>query len=100
MALSTDGIALRLNDSDNVAVCLRRVAAGRPIAFEDGLAVTAVREIPPGHKIALRAIAKGEPVIKYGQTMGRASEAIAAGEHAHVQNIEGIRGRGDLAGVS
>lgn len=100
MALSTDGIALRLNDSDNVAVCLRRVPAGQRIAFEEAVAVTAACEIPPGHKIALRDIHQGEVVIKYGQTMGRASQAIAAGEHAHVHNIEGIRGRGDLAGVS
>jgi len=61
------------------------------------LRVTALRPIAAGHKIALRPIALGEPIRKYGQVMGRATEAIAAGEHVHVHNVEGLRGRGDLA---
>jgi altronate dehydratase small subunit len=97
MSLSIDGSSLRLHDDDNVAVCLRRVPSGNEIVFENGSRVTAVTEIPAGHKIALRPIARGEFVIKYGERMGRASTDIACGDHAHVHNIEGVRGRGDLA---
>jgi altronate dehydratase small subunit len=53
--------------------------------------------IPTGHKIALRAVAAGALVHKYGQPIGRASAAIVPGEHVHVHNVDGVRGRGDLA---
>ncbi|GAC1418051.1 MAG: UxaA family hydrolase [Candidatus Velthaea sp.] len=96
MPLSTDGAALRLKDDDNVAVCLRAVPAGGRLRFGD-ISVDAVADIPAGHKIALRPIACGELVLKYGQSIGKASAPIAAGEHVHVHNVESIRGRGDLA---
>ncbi len=59
--------------------------------------VTARTAIPHGHKIALTAIARGAAVLKYGQVVGRATAAIAPGEHVHVHNMESLRGRGDLA---
>jgi altronate hydrolase len=96
MAISREGAALRLKADDNVAVCLRALPAGAQLAF-DTLSVTARAPIPAGHKIALRAIAPGELILKYGQTIGRAGVAIEAGEHVHVHNVEGTRGRGDLA---
>jgi len=43
--------------------------------------------VPPGHKVATRAIAAGEPVRRYNQIIGFASKAIAAGEHVHVNNL-------------
>ena len=56
-----------------------------------------VREaIPPGHKVALRTIAAGEPVIKYGSPIGTATADIAAGAHVHTHNVASGRGRGDL----
>jgi altronate dehydratase small subunit len=97
MAVSRDGAALRLKDDDHVAVCLRDIPTGGRLEFDGGLAVTARGAIPAGHKVALRAIAAGELIRKYGQTIGRAGIAIAAGEHVHVHNVEGTRGRGDLA---
>jgi len=97
MALSRDGTALRLKDDDHVAVCLHDVPAGGEIAFAGGGCVVARTAIPAGHKIALRLIAAGELIRKYGQTIGRAAVAIAPGEHVHVHNVEGTRGRGDLA---
>jgi len=42
--------------------------------------------IPFGHKVALRPIAQGEPVFKYGVAIGTATQAIAEGEHVHVHN--------------
>ena len=46
---------------------------------------------PPGHKIALRDIAKGDPIIKYGERMGHAFAPIARGAHVHTQNVIGDR---------
>lgn len=53
-------------------------------------------DIPYGHKFALRFIRKGEDILKYGEVIGRATADIGSGCHAHVQNIESLRGRGDL----
>lgn len=54
-------------------------------------------DIPLGHKFALMPIAAGDPVVKYGTTVGLASQDIAPGEHVHIHNVEGIKGRGDKA---
>src|SRR5262249_28579122 len=40
-----------------------------------------------GHKFALRPIAAGAAVLKYGQVIGFAGRAIAPGEHVHVHNV-------------
>ena len=50
--------------------------------------VTARQDIPIGHQVALRDMAPGETVIKYGIDMGKVVKPIAAGEHAHVHNIK------------
>lgn len=100
MPLSVDGALLRLKDDDDVAVALRALAPGATVAFADGSRVDVLAAIPAGHKIALRPVAPGAPIRKYGQTIGRASASIAPGEHVHVHNVEGIRGRGDLEAVS
>ena len=50
--------------------------------------VTVVGLIPPGHKVATRAIAKGAPVKRYNQIIGFASRDIAPGEHVHLHNLQ------------
>ena len=47
--------------------------------------------VPLGHKLALRPLAAGEQVIKYGIAIGRATRDIQAGEHDHVHNVKGER---------
>jgi altronate hydrolase len=74
---------LRIDPRDDVAVALRPLGAGE--AVEDG--IRAAQEIPAGHKVALKAIAEGAPVLKYGWPIGRATRAIAAGEHVHSHNL-------------
>jgi (2R)-sulfolactate sulfo-lyase subunit alpha len=44
--------------------------------------------IPLGHKVALRDIAEGETVIKYGHDIGRTIAAIPKGGHVHVHNTK------------
>ncbi|WP_265500649.1 UxaA family hydrolase [Paracoccus beibuensis] len=75
--------ALRLHDHDNIIVALRPVTPGMTLTGD----VTAAEAVPAGHKIAVRAVARGEPVLKYGQIIGTATQAIAPGEHVHVQNL-------------
>jgi (2R)-sulfolactate sulfo-lyase subunit alpha len=50
--------------------------------------VTARSDIPIGHKLAIKALAKDATVIKYGVDIGRVVAPIQVGEHAHVQNIK------------
>ena len=52
------------------------------------LRVRAQNDIPIGHKLAVRPLAKDQTVIKYGTDIGRAVAAIGVGEHAHVHNIK------------
>lgn len=81
--MSTTGPrALRLHPADDVAVLIDPAAPGDTI-----LAVTARDAVPAGHKIALRALAAGDAVRKYGQPIGLARHAIAAGEHVHEHNL-------------
>ena len=50
--------------------------------------VTSRSDIPIGHKLAIKALAKDATVIKYGVDIGRVVAAIRVGEHAHVHNIK------------
>ena len=46
------------------------------------------QDIPIGHKVALRDMAVGDTVIKYGVDIGKVVQPIRKGEHAHVHNIK------------
>lgn len=80
-------VLLRIHPRDHVAVALETIPAGAALEVS-GIPVTALREIPRGHKIALAAIAAGENVIKYGQPIGRATEPVPPGEWVHVHNLK------------
>lgn len=79
-------ILLVLASGDDVAVARRDIAKGSEVAFEGGL-LLARDDIASGHKIALKAVAPGAPVIKYGQVIGQAVCPIAPGDHVHVHNL-------------
>lgn len=78
---------LIINEKDNVAVALRDVEAGETLALPGGGELTAVTDIPYGHKVALVALSKGDPVIKYAEAIGLASRAIGRGEWVHTHNV-------------
>ena len=86
---------LVISDRDNVATALQPLQAGQVITA-GGTTITVTEPIASGHKVALRAIALGEPVLKYGSPIGTASEPIAAGSHVHTHNVASSRGRGDI----
>ena len=77
---------LRIQPEDSVAVALRPLSAGETLRAGDA-SVTLLSDLPMGHKVALRPIAKGEPVIKYGFPIGQATEDIPAGAHVHTHNL-------------
>lgn len=79
---------IKINRADNVAVVLTDgVEAGE--VFNDGdESVTLAEPIRRGHKFALRHIAEGEPVIKYGYPIGHATRDIAPGEWIHSHNLK------------
>ena len=85
-AAGTDPRLLLLDPRDTVLVVASRIRAGEAFTL-DGRSLTAAVDLPLGHKIARRAIAAGDKVLKYGVPIGTATEAIPAGAHAHVHNI-------------
>jgi altronate hydrolase len=75
---------LMLGSSDDVAVALQSVPAGD---FLSDLQLTTLSDIPAGHKVALHAIATGQPIRKFNQIIGFATQPIAIGEHVHTHNL-------------
>jgi altronate hydrolase len=79
--------ALLLHPDDTVAIA--RVALSAAMGLTVGGQKLETRQpIPAGHKVALRAMAAGDGVIRYGQRIGFTSRAIAVGEHVHLHNVK------------
>lgn len=91
--------AIMIKEKDNVATALRNLKSNEKIIIgaNNTTKDIVIREsILYGHKFAVKNILKGEYIFKYGEIIGRATDDIEPGTHAHVQNIESLRGRGDL----
>ena len=81
--------AILLNVRDDVATALADLTAGESISvsLDDVSSEVVLREnIQFGHKVALRDIAKGEDILKYGLPIGQSLTEIQAGEWVHVHN--------------
>jgi altronate dehydratase small subunit len=92
--------AIVINSKDNVANALTGIHAGEIVEVtveNNPIEIILLDDISLGHKFAIRAISKGETVIKYGETIGRATEDIRVGKHVHIHNVESLRARGDLS---
>ncbi len=81
-----DEWAVLLRPDDDVAVLKRPLKAGDELASKTHRLV-ANGLIPAGHKIAVRSLEDGQPVRKYGQTIGFAQGNIRAGDHIHTHNL-------------
>lgn len=97
-------IALWVNEQDNVATVFSEcVKKGCTVCIVDKKGnqhtVVAQNDIPYAHKIAIQEIQHGSHIIKYGQSLGVATEKIGVGEHVHIHNLDSERGRGDKQGV-
>jgi arabinonate dehydratase len=75
-----------LHPSDDVAIVGTDVASGTPLSGS-GVTVVASGAIPSGHKVALRTIAVGDAVRKYGEVIGHATQQISPGDHVHEHNL-------------
>lgn len=94
-------LALKVDDLDNVATIFANgIVDGMEVEVRDkkgqSEVITVHGDVPYGHKIALRDIAKGEPIMKYGESIGAASLDIKKGDYVHIHNMDAMRGRGDL----
>ncbi|MCB1500345.1 MAG: UxaA family hydrolase [Bauldia sp.] len=83
----SDARLLLLDLHDNVLVARTRIRAGEEIRV-GGVMVTVDRDLPIGHKLARRAVAPGDKIVKYGAPIGSATAAIAIGGHVHVHNVK------------
>ena len=78
--------AIHISPLDNVVVALHPIAKGTLVEV-DGLAVTALEDIPQGHKMAVKPIKNGENVIKYGFPIGHATADAEPGTWMHTHNV-------------
>lgn len=82
---------LQIHPLDTVAVCREALPKGTSLA-----GITLTDDIPAGHKVALKPMAAGEWVWKYGFPIGRATALIAPGQHVHTQNLASGLGEGTV----
>ena len=82
---------IKINENDNVVVALNTLPKGETVTVEvQGAAksITALEEIPAGHKMALCDIPEGGEVIKYGYRIGNTKEPVKEGAWIHVHNLK------------
>ena len=84
---------IKINPADNVAVAINDVEAG--VGFDiDGVSITTLTKIPAGHKVALKDLAEGEDVVKYGFPIGHLLQAVPQGgliDHSVLKtNLDGL----------
>jgi altronate hydrolase len=82
--LTKTSLTIRLHANDDVVIARQQLVSGTALLDEK---VTVSGLVPPGHKVATRAIRAGEPVKRYNQIIGFAKRAIAPGEHVHLHNL-------------
>ncbi len=77
---------MKIHPGDNVAVAIESLKKDMAVSL-DGAEVKLLQDIPAGHKFAVRDIANGGAVIKYGFSIGHAKADIPAGGHVHTHNV-------------
>lgn len=86
---------LRIHPADDVVMATSYLPAGTTLDLGDGaekLGIQTLEPIPFGHKVAIRPINKGQTIIKYGASIGVATQAIQPGQHVHSHNLATVRG--------
>lgn len=83
--MSNDSLAFRLHPRDNVAIARNAISKG--VALPEFENITLKADVPAAHKVALTSVSVGEPVLRYGQIIGFATQPIFAGEHVHTHNL-------------
>ena len=78
---------IKIHPEDAVAVATQDTAKGTEVSI-DGARILLRQDIPVGHKVALRDMASGEAVIKYGTVIGHATQPIHVGDWVHMHNMD------------
>jgi altronate hydrolase len=79
--------ALLIDSRDDVVTVLQAVRIAEPVSWANGGPILAQEEIPVGHKVAIRPIATGSVIRKYGWPIGVAGMEIIPGERVHTRNL-------------
>lgn len=100
MGMAAALIALSLHEGDDVAVVTQAGEIGELCSVSGpggSCEIVLLTQVPFGHKVSINDIREGQPVRKYGEPIGVATQTIAAGSHVHVHNLAGYRNtlRGD-----
>ncbi|WP_323119023.1 UxaA family hydrolase [Burkholderia alba] len=85
-AVATDARLLLLSPDDNCLIAAARLEAGARVRIE-GETVVLASAIELGHKVARRALANGDKVLRYGAAIGHVVRDVARGEHLHTHNL-------------
>ena len=83
--------AIIVEPQDNVVVAIEPIKKGETVTYMcagEQKTITALEDITIYHKLAARDIAKGEPIVKYGEHIGLAACDIKQGTHVHTHNLE------------
>jgi hypothetical protein len=83
-----DTNAVLVNPKDNIAVAIKEIKAGEAVTGIGDLAVRANEDIMRNHKVAIAEVAENAPVLKYGETIGFASQPIRPGDWVHAHNMK------------
>jgi altronate hydrolase len=81
---AADPLVIRIHPADDVVIARRQLLSGTRLEAEG---VTVAGMVPPGHKVAVRAVRPGAPVRRYNQIIGTATQPIAPGQHVHTHNL-------------
>jgi altronate dehydratase len=85
--LTLEDTAFILNPIDSVAIARKDISAGTTLVIKGAPALVTL-PIPAGHKIAIIQIDAGAPILRYGQPIGIAIQAIQPGEWVHSHNLD------------
>ncbi|HEV1286102.1 MAG TPA: altronate dehydratase family protein [Bryobacteraceae bacterium] len=83
---TAENSAIQLHPRDNVAIARVPLSAGTALHI-GGASLHTRSAVPAGHKVAIKPVAAGETLVRYGQVIGRASRAIEPGDHVHTHNV-------------
>lgn len=79
--------AILLHPDDNILVCVAHIYSGDAIDI-DGKSTVIHQDIDVGHKVARHVLNAGDKVFRYGAPIGSVTQAVAAGEHVHMHNMQ------------
>ncbi|WP_272699395.1 UxaA family hydrolase [Desulfovibrio sp. Fe33] len=77
---------IQIDPADNIVIATSPLKKGDVINAA-GRDITVMDDVASYHKVAARDIAKGEPVLRYGVSIGEATEDVKAGSHVHLHNM-------------